>query len=54
MSLEIPDPEALKAILSAPGAAPRITLDLDGSDTPLTGWAHVSLDGDGELVVEAL
>lgn len=46
----IPDVERLIEILRDPQGPSRLTLDLDGSDTPLTGIVHVGLDADGNLI----
>lgn len=47
---QIPNQEALVEFLSAEGAPPFITLDLDGSDgDDLAGIIHVALGEDGKL-----
>lgn len=49
----VPDHEALKKILSAPDAPPRLTLDIGGSeDIDGDGIVTVRLDADDELVIE--
>lgn len=51
MALEdIPNCEALKEILSAPGAPPHILLDIGGSDFDGDGVIRVGLNADGDLV----
>jgi hypothetical protein len=48
----IPDHDALVELLSAPGAAPRIVLDVGGSsDLDGDGLVEASLDDAGELVL---
>lgn len=50
---EVPDHDALKAILAEEGTPPRITLDIGGSeDLNGNGLVNVSLGEDGELVFE--
>lgn len=50
---DVPDHAALKQILSAENAPPRLTLDIGGSeDLNRDGVVTVSLDDDGELVFE--
>lgn len=48
---EMPAVEELERILRAPGAPPRITLDLTNSDGPLEGVMHAELDQHGNLVI---
>lgn len=49
----VPGHEALKEILSAPDAPPRLTLDIGGSeDLDGDGIVTVRLDTDGERVIE--
>lgn len=50
---EIPDQDALIAILSADGAPPHIILDIGGSeDLNGDGLVKASLDAAGALVLE--
>lgn len=50
---DIPDQEALAAILAAPGAPPYILLDIGGSaDLDGDGFVRASLDDVGALVIE--
>lgn len=50
---DIPSQEELVAILSTPGAPPRLTLDIGGSeDIDGDGIVIASLDSQGNLVIE--